>query len=336
VLFVRSADGGNTFQGPFFVTPMFDTNYPRAGAAGGRPDCTARGQQGGRMVLTNSCFRVPSTLAVVAERRGGDFADDFHLVMFDNRNGTRISTNTDVFYFKSTDGGSSWVGPTRVNNDPSAVPANFACPAASCPANVHTGNDQWWPWLDINRAGHLNVAFSDRRLDTTSTNHEYPTSRSRTGNYVVWYWGAECTITSAPRSCLAPGAAVIPQPTEPINPSGSVPQPGQGPSFLGPFGNFGISDTPSNWDYCFRGGIFCGDYNALAVTENGSKAYGYWTDARNGRSSRNPVQPGRNPICEQSDPMVQEYSSTPSTPGQQEPKAEDRLFDVTPCPAQGP
>jgi hypothetical protein len=26
-----------------------------------------------------------------------------------------------------------------------------------------------------------------------------------------------------------------------------------------PFRNFGISDVPYNWDYCFRAGIFCGD-----------------------------------------------------------------------------
>ena len=226
-----------------------------------------------------------------------------------------------------------------MNNDPSGTPANFECPgtgAGACPANVHTGTDQYWPWVDINTKGHLNVAFSDRRLDTVSTAHEWPTSRSRTGNYLVWYWGAQCTVTSALRSCLAPGAAAIEQPTAPVNPSGAVAQPGQGPTFLGPFGNFGISDTPSNWDYCFRAGLFCGDYNAVAVTENSTRVYGYWTDARNGRSSRNPVQPGRNPICEQSDPMIQEYSSTPSTPGQQQAKPEDRLFDVTPCPVQGP
>jgi hypothetical protein len=350
VLFVRSRDGGTTIEGPFFVTPMFDTNYPRAGAAGGRPDCTDRGQQGGRMVLTNSCFRVPSTLAVVAERRGGDFSDDFHLVMFDNRNGTRASTNTDVFYFKSQDAGSSWFGPTRVNNDRSDLGGvRFDCPPIidtdpmtpgvqpgpnpACPA-ADFGNDQFWPWLDINTKGELNVAFSDRRLDPASVAHEYPTSRQRNGNYLVWYWGAQCTVRSSLTSCTAPGADVVPQPTGPINPSGAVPQPGQGPAFLGPFGNFGISDTPSNYDYTFRGGIFAGDYNAVAITEDSSRVYGYWTDARNGRSSR--MQGGRNPACEQSDPMIQEYSSTPSTPGQQQPRLEDAMFLVTPCPAQAP
>ena len=47
-LFVRSRDGGATFQGPFFVTPVFDINYPLAGEppAENRPDCAERGQAG--------------------------------------------------------------------------------------------------------------------------------------------------------------------------------------------------------------------------------------------------------------------------------------------------
>src|SRR3712207_7714197 len=79
--------------------------------------CAARGAS--RVHLTNSCFRMPGTLAVVADRRGGEFADDLYLVMWDNRNGTRVNTNGDVFFFTSKDGGSTWIGPTRVNDDPS-------------------------------------------------------------------------------------------------------------------------------------------------------------------------------------------------------------------------
>jgi len=41
-LVVRSTDGGATFQGPFFVSTVFDVNYPRSGQ--NRLDCTARGQ----------------------------------------------------------------------------------------------------------------------------------------------------------------------------------------------------------------------------------------------------------------------------------------------------
>jgi hypothetical protein len=123
---------------------------------------------------------------------------------------------------------------------------------------------------------------------------------------------------------------VIPQPTDPINP-GAGPVPGQGDLFRGPYHNFGISDVPSNYDYTFRAGIFAGDYDVVATVDNDSKVYSHFTDARNGRSSRQ--QAGRNPACEQSDVMVDEYSSTSADAGQKVPKPEDRMFDVTPCPA---
>jgi hypothetical protein len=338
-LFVRSRDGGVTFEGPFLVTPVFDVNFPTSGAAGGRPDCSPRGQQSGRIVYTNSCFRSNAGGNVVVDKRDGAFADDFYLVMSDNRNGTRASTNADVFLFKSIDGGTTWIGPTRVNNDRSDLggisrdcPPTTGDPPApnpNCPT-ADFGNDQWWPWVDINNEGHLNVAFKDRRLDVASTAHEWPTSRQRPGNYLVWTWGAQCSVdVSNATECLAPGAAVIPQPTAPPNP-GADPVPGQGAAFLGPYHNFGISDFPSNYDYCFRAGIFCGDYDVVATVDDDTKVYSHFTDARNGRSSRQ--QAGRNPACEQSDVMVDEYSSTSADAGQKQPKREDAMFLVTPCP----
>ena len=364
-LFVRSRDGGNTFEGPFFVTPIFDLNFPRAGASN-RQDCTARGQQGGRIVYTNSCFRSNPGGNVVIDRRGGAFADDLYLVMSDNRNGTVFSSNSDVFLFKSLDGGSTWIGPTRVNNDRSQLTAgnvtigpfqtggrDCARPEGSIGFGVlppslfqaclgDFGADQWWPWVDINDFGHLNIIYHDRRLDQNSVRGEWPTSRTipqgRPGNYLVWTWGSQCEVKNAnSRECLAPGAAVIPQPTAPVNP-GPDPVPGQGPSFLGSLHNFGITDVPSNFDYSFRAGIFAGDYNNVAVTPNDTKVYGYWTDARNGRSSGGPAggagpQPGRNPICEQADGLMDEYSSTSADAGQKQPKPEDAMFLVTPCPA---
>src|SRR3954471_96816 len=237
----RSVDGGQTWQGPFFVSLVFDVNYPRSGQ--NRQDCTARGQ-GGRNVLTNSCFRVNSYGNIVADRRGGEFADDLYIVMSDNRNGQRVSSNTDIFFFTSKDGGVTWIGPTRVNDDPSRQPTlaegTRDCgrvAGRTCPPNaLNFGNDQWFAWIDISDRGDLNVAFHDRRLDTNSTTGEWPESRAapngRPGNYLVWNFGGQCSVTStgtvtvdtttippAARQCLANEAAVIPQPTAPVNPS---------------------------------------------------------------------------------------------------------------------
>jgi hypothetical protein len=331
-LVVRSNDGGATFGPPTHITPTFDVNMRL------KADCVARGA--GRVHLTNSCFRIPFTGAIVADKRGGSFADDLYFVMFDNRNGTRDSTNGDVFFFKSLNGGANWIGPTRVNDDASTAPANRDCGRAgqpACPANTNTGNDQFWPWIDVNTRGHVNIAMKDRRLDTDSTAIEWPTSRARPGNYLVWTWGAQCTARHGTLGeCIGGQATVLDQPVAPVNPSG--PYPGAGPSSLGDWDNFGISDIPSNFDYCFRAGIFCGDYEA--VTVEGANTYSFSTDARNGRSAGGPAggatvpsQPGRNPACEQSDVFVDHYGSNWTSNGQDSPRSSDALFLVTPCPS---
>ncbi len=353
-LLVRSKDGGTTWEGPFFVSPVFDLNYPRAGVSN-RQDCIARGQQFGRIVYTNSCFRSNSYGNVVVDDRSGAFADDLYLVFSDNRNGTVFSSNADIFLFKSVNGGSTWIGPTRVNNDRSNLTAGTAIdgtrgrdclrpdgsigygtvpPALAAPCTGDFGADQWWPWVDIGSDGELNVAFKDRRLDTDSVAHEWPTSRNRPGNYLVWTWGAQCKVSQPDsRQCLAPGATEDPQPTAPVDP-GPDPVPGQGNQYLGTLKNFQVSDVPSNYDYSFRAGIFAGDYENIAVSDDHGDhsdpfAINVFTDARNGRSSRN--QAGRNPICEQSDIFFDIYPAL----GAQSDSATTNYapFLVTPCPA---
>jgi hypothetical protein len=349
-LVVRSKDGGQTFLGPFFITVVFDVNYPRSGQ--NRQDCTQRGQ-GARNVLTNSCFRVNSAGNIVADRRGGEFADDLYFVLSDNRNGQRVSSNTDVFFFTSKDGGETWIGPTRVNDDPSRQPTlsegTRDCGrivGRICPPNaLNFGNDQWFPWIDISDAGDLNVVWYDRRLDTNSTAGEWPESRAapngRPGNYLVWNFGAQCPITTtakvtqtsnsippAARQCLGSEAAIIPQPTVPQNPASGAVIPG-GAQKTFPFRNFNVSDTASNWDYSFRAGIFAGDYNNVAV-DHQLQAWALWTDARNGRSARQ--QPGRNPICEQSDVFDDEYSAQSAGTVRTSATQSMDLYLVTPCP----
>ena len=138
--------------------------------------------------------------------------------------------------------------------------------ALDAPCRGDFGADQWWPWVDIGKKGELNIAFKDRRLDTNSVAHEWPTSRNRPGNYLVWTFGAQCKVRHADsRECLAPGATVLPQPTAPVNP-GPDPVAGQGNQFVGTFRNFKVSNVPSNFDYSFRAGIFAGDYENIAVS----------------------------------------------------------------------
>ena len=343
----KSTDGGQTFTGPYFVTTIYDVNYPRSSGnpdpgAGNRPDCGARGQQDGRAVLTNSCFRVVSWANVVADKRGGPYANTLYAVISDNRNGQMISSNTDIFLFKSNDGGVTWLGPTRVNSDPSRSPnvategGRDACRVAArvCPTSaINFGNDQWFPWVDVSPSGKLFVVWEDRRLDTSTTAIEWPGSRQRTGNYLVWFFGATCTVnTPNSRDCVAPEAGTITQPASPAatNPASTAVPPG-GNQQTFPFRNIQLQDVPNNWDYTFRAGIFAGDYSGVAAGKN-NQAWTIWTDARNGRSSRNEL--GRNPACEQSDIFGQQFSEGSDHGNGNGTGAQGDLNDwaVTPCP----
>lgn len=71
-------------------------------------------------------------------------AGKLYITWSDYRNG-----DIDVFESYSTDGGTNWSSPVRVNNDP-----------------VHDGKDQFMQWLAVDQSsGAVNVIFYDRRLD---------------------------------------------------------------------------------------------------------------------------------------------------------------------------
>jgi hypothetical protein len=247
-----------------------------------------------------------------------------------------------VFFFRSPDGGASWVGPTRINDDRSVPPAD-----RNEPAPGDFGNDQWFPWIDVDADGVLALAFYDRRLDDDSEASAWPDSRQRPGNYLTWRFGAGCHVTR-PDDCDAPGASVMPQPTKPVDP-GPGPVPGQGVQYLGRFHNQVLSDVPSNMDYSFRAGLFMGDYDVVAFPNfpqlqddrrgwnrggDADEAVASWTDARNGRSSGTPsaAQPGRNPSCEQSDVFLDFFDPLSDDKTDSVSNAEEKLFLVTPCP----
>jgi hypothetical protein len=365
-LVVTSTDGGQTFSPPSRVDTLYDVNEPRA--VNGRTDCSARGQGSTRAVVTNSCFRMdPIFNSIVADKRGGAFANDVYAVLYDNRNGTIRNSNNDAFFYKSTDGGVTWIGPTRVNNDPSTAPANRDCGrntnsirgnSANCP-DVNYGADQWFPYITIDTGGNLNVSFHDRRNDTNSPVGvgAWPASKTEKGNYLVWYWGATCRIsqtqtvtqtTSGPvpqgaSQCVAPEAVVNPTVATGFNPgTGPVPGQNQNPRTL-PFRNFQISDVGTNWDYSFRAGIFAGDYSGntsgpiVGSGDSNGQAAAFWTDARNGRGSGTPTstQPGRNPICEQSDVFFGHYNlgGEGNNNGGDANSGADQSFLIAPCPS---
>ena len=136
-LLVKSTNGGLTWSDPSFVVGLEDgsRDYPF--------NVVDRQTLSGYQLRVNSAGNiVASPLAGEANRRR------LYLVFSDNRNGVRDVanpvTNTDVFLMTSTDGGSTWIGPTSVDSSPT---------------------DQWFPWVDVNPTnGTVGILYHDRRV----------------------------------------------------------------------------------------------------------------------------------------------------------------------------
>ena len=341
-LVVTSTDGGKTFSPPVRVDTLYDVNEPRG--VNGRADCVARGQGSTRAVLTNTCFRAdPIMNSIVADKRGGAFANDVYVVLDDNRNGTIRNSNNDVFFYKSTDGGTTWIGPTRVNNDPSTMPANRDCgrktnsiarQLGELPGERNTGNDQFFPFISINQQGDLNVTFHDRRLDTTSPagGGAWPTSKTEVGQLPRLVLGravldhadrdGQPTATAGAGGRVAvrrAGGGRQPDGRDRIQPRRRA-DPGQRPEL----GDAAVPELPDlglrRRTSTTRSGRGCSPATTAATRrarrdpngdeKGGDQTAAFWTDARNGRGSGTPTttQAGRNPICEQSDVFFDAFS----------------------------
>lgn len=132
-LLVKSVDGGVTWSAPSFVVGLEDgsRDYPI--------------NVNDRQTLSGYQLRVNSAGNIVADPTSNG---RLYLSFSDNRNGTHDSdsptTNTDVFLMTSTNGGSTWSGPTQVDA---------------------SSSDQWFPWADVNPTdGSVGVAYNDRSV----------------------------------------------------------------------------------------------------------------------------------------------------------------------------
>ncbi|MCR9291503.1 MAG: glycoside hydrolase [bacterium] len=102
------------------------------------------------------------------DHSSGPFRGSLYINWIDEKNGDK-----DVFLISSRDGGQTWSGRTRVNNDA-----------------LRNGRDQFFTWMSVDPAdGAINIAFYDRR-DTTGTYTELTLARSIDGgrsftNYAV-------------------------------------------------------------------------------------------------------------------------------------------------------
>jgi hypothetical protein len=147
-LMVSSSNGGTTWSDPSFVVGMED----------GKDDYPINGD--GRQTLTHYQLRAPQTQGFVADpTKNGRL----YLVFSDNRNGLHDSpdpqTEADVFIMVKPGKSSAWTGPFNVNP----------------PDTGDIGNDQWFPWVDVNPTnGDVGVVYNDRRF--TPSHDRYGTT----------------------------------------------------------------------------------------------------------------------------------------------------------------
>jgi len=153
-LVVKSTNGGVTWSAPTMIASLEDgsRDFPL--------------NVDGRQTLTNYQLRAPITGNLVADpTRNGRL----YFAFIDNRNGVHDVdnpvTNTDVFLASSIDGGATWSPPARVNA-----------------ADSGAGNDQWFPWVDVDPTnGTVGVAYNDRSYDASHDTYGATLSESPAG-----------------------------------------------------------------------------------------------------------------------------------------------------------
>ncbi|MFI5144784.1 MAG: T9SS type A sorting domain-containing protein, partial [Ignavibacteria bacterium] len=102
----------------------------------------------------------PTTFpAVACDISGGPRNGNIYVVWGDGRNG-----DEDVFLERSTDRGSTWSSPVRINND-----------------GIGNGKVQAWPWIAVNQNGLISVVFYDTRNTSSNNNIECWVARSSDG-----------------------------------------------------------------------------------------------------------------------------------------------------------
>jgi hypothetical protein len=129
IRYSRSTDQGQSFSTPQDVAPLVPIPSP----------------------LPNGNYRTPDMTALAVDTSGTNTSGRLYVTWADYSNG-----DADVYLMYSRDGGGSWDGPTRVNND-----------------TLGNGKDQFYPTVAVSAEGWVHVSFYDRRSDPNNTMLEY-------------------------------------------------------------------------------------------------------------------------------------------------------------------
>ncbi len=101
----------------------------------------------------------PTFPSIAADISGGPRNGYLYTVFSDSRNG-----DPDIFLCRSTNNGSNWSAPVRVNNDA-----------------VSNGKLQYWPWIGVNDNGNIAIVWMDTRNTADNTIIEAYLARSFDG-----------------------------------------------------------------------------------------------------------------------------------------------------------
>jgi len=123
-------------------------------------------------------FRVNSFPAMAVDGSNGPNRGNLYVCWGDYRHG-----DADVYFTRSTDGGTSWSTAIRVNDDA-----------------VGNDKDQWFPWLSIDASGSIVVIFMDRRNSLSNLYYDVYLARSVDGGLSFEENLRVTTVSSDPRT----------------------------------------------------------------------------------------------------------------------------------------
>ena len=113
--------------------------------------------------LKSSSIRVNSFPWMAVDKTGGTYNGHIY-VTWAQKNLAPAGTDPDICFAKSTNGGTNWSTPVRVNNDP-----------------MNNGRDQWFSNICVDAYGGINIVFYDSRNPTTNDSAEVYVGRSIDG-----------------------------------------------------------------------------------------------------------------------------------------------------------
>jgi hypothetical protein len=140
----------------------------------------------GNLKPTN--IRVSSFPSMTVDRSGGS-SNGYIYIVWAQRGVSPAGSDPDIVLIKSTNNGSTWSSPVRVNDDP-----------------LNNGKDQYYPWCTVDQTnGALHIVFYDNRNTTNDSSGVYMATSFDGGLTFDNYQVSDANFKPKPISGLAEG-----------------------------------------------------------------------------------------------------------------------------------